>query len=178
MVVSISSPGLKSMPMSRISSDSDALRVIAISSRSQPNISARPVRIVSRLRLEYLPHRVSGGVFLLPDVTNERFGDDARARRNAAVIEIHDAARDGERVLNSRPVVFIIATSSGVRCATLFVAASMFFSNDATVAEESAARPRLLPEMEMKSRRVCLRMTEFGARHEMGSIKKGMKRIG
>ena len=34
-----------------------------------------------RLRLEDLPHRVSRRVFLLPDVTNERFGDDTWARR-------------------------------------------------------------------------------------------------
>jgi hypothetical protein len=33
---------LKSIPISRVSSDSEALRVIAISSRSQPNSSARP----------------------------------------------------------------------------------------------------------------------------------------
>src|SRR5947209_2736590 len=55
-----------------------------------------------------------------------------------------------------------MAASSGVRCATFFVAASTFLNNDATVAEETAARPRLLPAMEMKSRRVRLRMTEFG----------------
>ena len=47
-----------------------------------------------------------------------------------------------------------MAASSGVRCATFFDAASTFLSNDATVAEESAARPRLLPARERKSRRV------------------------
>ena len=107
MVVRISSPGLKSMPINRISSDSEALRVIAISSRSQPNSSARPVRIVSRLWLEDLPHGVSGGVFLFPDVTDERFGHDPRAGRNAAIVQIDDATRDAERVLNDGPVVFI-----------------------------------------------------------------------
>jgi len=38
---------LKSIPISKISSDSEAFRVIAISSASQPKISAKPVRIVS-----------------------------------------------------------------------------------------------------------------------------------
>ncbi len=47
-----------------------------------------------------------------------------------------------------------IAASSGVKCATVFVAASTLFSNEATVAEESAARPRLLPASARKSRRV------------------------
>jgi len=47
-----------------------------------------------------------------------------------------------------------MAASSGVRCATFFDAASTFLNNDATVAEESAARPRLLPARERKSRRV------------------------
>src|SRR5438034_7166864 len=49
-----------------------------------------------------------------------------------------------------------MAASSGVRCATVLVAASILFSNEATVAEESAARPRLLPARERKSRRVRL----------------------
>jgi hypothetical protein len=40
--------------------------------------------------------------------------------------------------------------------------ASTFLNNDAAVAEERAASPRLLPAMEMKSRRVRLRMTELG----------------
>src|SRR6266513_6144893 len=43
-----------------------------------------------------------------------------------------------------------------------FDAASTFLNNEPIVAEESAARPRLLPAMEMKSRRVGLRVTEFG----------------
>ena len=60
-----------------------------------------------RLWLEYLPHRVRGRVFLLPDVTDERFGDDARARRHTAIVEIHNPACDGERILNDGPVVFI-----------------------------------------------------------------------
>src|SRR5438876_9442158 len=47
-----------------------------------------------------------------------------------------------------------MAASSGVRCATVLVAASTFLNSDATVAEESAARPRLLPARERKSRRV------------------------
>src|SRR5256714_11907648 len=47
-----------------------------------------------------------------------------------------------------------MAASSGVRWVTAFVAASTFFSNDAIVAEESAARPRPLPARERKSRRV------------------------
>src|SRR5213594_909516 len=47
-----------------------------------------------------------------------------------------------------------MAASSGVRCATVLVAASTFLNNDAIVAEESAARPRLLPARERKSRRV------------------------
>src|SRR5205823_8625812 len=33
-----------------------------------------------RLRLEDLPHRVSRGVFLFPEVTDERLGHDPRAR--------------------------------------------------------------------------------------------------
>src|SRR5437868_3706801 len=47
-----------------------------------------------------------------------------------------------------------MAACSGVKCATLWVAASTFLSNEATVAEESAARPRPLPASERKSRRV------------------------
>src|SRR5438046_8825164 len=47
-----------------------------------------------------------------------------------------------------------MAASSGVRCATFFVAASMFLNGDATVAEESAARPRLLPAGDSRSPRV------------------------
>src|SRR5438105_10136642 len=54
-----------------------------------------------------------------------------------------------------------MAASSGVNCATVFVAASTFFSNDATVAEESAARPRLLPASARKSRRVRSRTMEL-----------------
>src|ERR1041385_3859269 len=40
------------------------------------------------LWLENLPHRVSGGVFLFPDVTNERLGHNARTGRNAAIVQI------------------------------------------------------------------------------------------
>src|SRR3954471_20908786 len=47
-----------------------------------------------------------------------------------------------------------MAASSGVRWATLFVAASTFLCNPATVAEESAASPRPLPARERKLRRV------------------------
>src|SRR3954468_4839821 len=47
-----------------------------------------------------------------------------------------------------------MAASSGVRWATLLVAASTFFCNAATVAEESAASPRPLPARERKLRRV------------------------
>src|SRR5438128_9093642 len=54
-----------------------------------------------------------------------------------------------------------IAASSGVKCATVFAAASTFFSNDATVAEERAARPRLLPASARKSRRVRSRTMEL-----------------
>src|SRR6185503_8569782 len=60
-----------------------------------------------RLRLEQLPHRVSGRIFLLPDITNERFGDDAWARRDTAIVEIHNTTRDRERILNDGPVIFI-----------------------------------------------------------------------
>src|SRR5438309_502096 len=42
----------------------------------------------------------------------------------------------------------------GVRSARLLDAASTFLNNEATVADESAARPRPLPERERKSRRV------------------------
>src|SRR6266487_2715573 len=58
-----------------------------------------------------------------------------------------------------------MAASSGVRCATFFVAASMFLNSDATVAEESAARPRLLPARERKSRRVrtCASANQSGS---------------
>src|SRR5439155_12898454 len=65
-----------------------------------------------------------------------------------------------------------MAASSGVRWATFFDAASIFLNNDATVAEETAARPRLLPAMEMKSRRVRLRMTEFGLVMRWAAIRK------
>ena len=60
-----------------------------------------------RLRLEDLPHRVSGGVFLFPDVTNERLGHDPRAGRDAAIVQVDNAACDTERVLDNGPVVFI-----------------------------------------------------------------------
>ena len=63
--------------------------------------------MVSRLRLEDLPHRVGGGVFLFPDVTDERLGHDPRAGRNAAVIQVDDPARNAERVLDGRPVIFV-----------------------------------------------------------------------
>ena len=59
------------------------------------------------LRLENLPHRVGGRVFLLPDVTHQRFGDQARTGRHAAVVEIDYAARDGKGILNRRPIVFV-----------------------------------------------------------------------
>src|SRR5437763_3428803 len=48
-----------------------------------------------------------------------------------------------------------MAASSGERCATVLVAAWRFLNNDATVVEESEARPRLLPARERKLRRVC-----------------------
>src|SRR5438132_10856291 len=54
-----------------------------------------------------------------------------------------------------------MAASSGVKCATVFVAASTLFSSEATVAEESAARPRLLPASARKSRRVRWRTMEL-----------------
>src|SRR6266566_256566 len=54
-----------------------------------------------------------------------------------------------------------MAACSAVRCATLWVAAATVFSNDATAAEESAARPRLLPASKRKSRRVRSRSAEF-----------------
>src|SRR5262249_45639215 len=56
--------------------------------------------------LEDLPHGVSRGVFLFPDVTDERLGHDSRTGRHAAVVQIDDSARDAERVLDSRPVIF------------------------------------------------------------------------
>ena len=59
------------------------------------------------LRLEDLPHGVGSGVFLFPDVTHERFGDDARAGRHAAVIQVDDPARDAERFLDGSPVIFV-----------------------------------------------------------------------
>ena len=59
------------------------------------------------LRLENLPHRVRRGIFLLPDVTHQRFGDDARTGRDAAVVQIDHAARDREGLLNLKPEVFI-----------------------------------------------------------------------
>src|SRR5204863_10091936 len=39
------------------------------------------------LRLEDLPHRVSSGVFLFPNVTNQRLSHNQRAGRNAAVVQ-------------------------------------------------------------------------------------------
>ena len=60
-----------------------------------------------RLRLEDFPHRVSGAVFLFPDVTDERFGHDARAGRNAAVVQVDDAAGDAEGVLDGGPIIFV-----------------------------------------------------------------------
>jgi hypothetical protein len=48
----------------------------------------------------------------------------------------------------------------------------MFLNNAATVAEESAASPRLLPAIEMKSRRVRLRMTEFGLVMRWAALRK------
>ena len=60
-----------------------------------------------RLRLEDLPHRVSGGVFLFPDVTDQRLGHDPRTGRNAAIVQVDDAARNAERVLNGGPVIFV-----------------------------------------------------------------------
>ncbi|SRR6266567_4954232 len=65
-----------------------------------------------------------------------------------------------------------MAASSGVRCATFFDAASTFLNNDATVAEERAARPRLLPARERKSRRVrtCARTNQSGSGGGMQSL--------
>src|SRR5450432_3220252 len=54
-----------------------------------------------------------------------------------------------------------MAACSGVNCATLCVAAATFFSNDATVAEESAARPSPLPATKRKLRRVRSPSMEF-----------------
>ena len=80
---------------------------MAISSRSQPNSSAATGANGFRLRLEDLPHRVSGGVFLFPDITDKRLGHDPRAWRNAAVIQVDDAAGYAERVLDGGPVIFV-----------------------------------------------------------------------
>ncbi len=60
-----------------------------------------------RLRLEDLPHRVGGGVFLFPDVTHQCFGHDPRAGRNAAVVQVDDPAGDAEGFLDGGPVVFV-----------------------------------------------------------------------
>src|SRR6185436_16426540 len=60
-----------------------------------------------RLWLENLPHRLRGRVFLLPDVANQRLSDNARAWANTAVVQIDNAAGDAERILDSRPVIFI-----------------------------------------------------------------------
>jgi hypothetical protein len=59
-----------------------------------------------------------------------------------------------------------------VRCATFFDTASTFLNNDATVAEESAARPRLLPARERKSRRVrtCAHTNQSGSGGGMQSL--------
>src|SRR5438034_9851352 len=58
----------------------------------------------------------------------------------------------------SRSVQSIVTFSriAGVRCATFFDAASTFLNNEPIVVEESAARPRLLPASERKSRRALL----------------------
>src|ERR1043165_3864181 len=60
-----------------------------------------------RLRLAKLPHLVRRALFLLPDVTYQRFGHDARAGTDTAVVQVDDAARHGESILDRRPVVFI-----------------------------------------------------------------------
>src|SRR3982751_4980045 len=62
-----------------------------------------------------------------------------------------------------------MAASSGVRCATFFDAASTFLNNDATAAEESAARPRLLPASEIKSRRVRTCVPSLRIRYQVTS---------
>src|SRR5437763_421997 len=49
-----------------------------------------------RLWLENLPHGIGSGVFLFPSVTDERLGHDPRAGRNAAIVQVDDATRDGE----------------------------------------------------------------------------------
>src|SRR5437588_2823757 len=54
-----------------------------------------------------------------------------------------------------------MADCSGVKCATLCVAASTVFSSDATAAEEIVARPRPLPASARKLRRVRSRSMEF-----------------
>ena len=62
---------------------------------------------VLTLRLEQLPHRVRGDVLLLPGVPDERFRDDARRRRDAAVVQVDDAARAAERALDLEPEILI-----------------------------------------------------------------------
>ena len=83
--------GLRSMPSCAICSASLALRVIAISSGSQPNAAARRRRTLSMLRLEHLPHVVDGRLVRDVEVALHRLLHDARARAEAAVVEVDDA---------------------------------------------------------------------------------------
>src|SRR5207248_8808058 len=59
-----------------------------------------------RLWLEDLPHGVGGGVFLFPGVTHQRVSHDTWAGRNAAVVQVDNATRYGESVLNDGPILF------------------------------------------------------------------------
>src|ERR1041385_344115 len=68
-----------------------------------------------------------------------------------------------------------MAASSGVRCPTLLAASSTSLNNDATVPEESAARPRLLPARERKSRRVCTVEAKYEGRRKKGERDCGMR---
>jgi hypothetical protein len=83
------------------------LRVIAISSGSQPKLAASRRRTASNLRLEHLPHRIGGGHVGVVEVAAHRLLHDAWARAHPAVVQVDDRAVEREGLLDLEPEVLV-----------------------------------------------------------------------
>ena len=84
-----------------------ALRVMAISSGSQPNDSRQPAPHRFDARIENVPHVVRRVQVLHFEIADLGVHHDLRRGRDAAVVQIDHVAIDGERMADVEPEVFI-----------------------------------------------------------------------
>ena len=91
------------MPSCAVCSDSLALRVIAISSLSQPAFGSDPATHGLDAGLQRLDHVAEGRFVRKIEIALQRFVNDTRAGRGVAVVEIDESAVEREGALDLTP---------------------------------------------------------------------------